>query len=54
MLLTNFNSSAEFAIWSEIPSGEGLHQMETIQTICNINPWTDFLWSEIFLKVILK
>ena len=37
MFLTNFNSSAEFAICSGILSGEGPSHMESSPLICNIN-----------------
>ena len=42
MFLYNFNSSAEFAICSGIPSGEGPSHMESSPPICNINPLLQF------------
>ena len=48
MFLANFNSSVEFAICSEIPSGEGLYHMESNSPICDKNLLTDFCMVEDF------
>ena len=42
MLLTNLNSSVEFAICSQIPSGERPYPMESSPRICNVNLLTCF------------
>ena len=42
MLLANFNSSVEFAIFTGIPSGDGPYHMKSSPPICNKNPLTSF------------
>ena len=48
MFLANFNSFVEFAICSEIPSGEGLYHIESNSPICDKNLLTDFCMVEDF------